>query len=224
MYWHNSSHKNANWDRWLRTCLREVIPNHHEVLLLGKKWNKWAPAWTSNSQQPFQFVSTYDCSTQERWWQMHSNWLQCFEQGHMGINVVLPRVEDIFSKLSHAKYFSTLDLCAGYLHIPLNEDFIPKTAFTSPFEKYKYLEDPFGLPQTPVNFQELMNKVLKNLPFTIVYLNVVTIYSKISEEHLDHLKQVFYKPCNAELSIKLSKSHFFTKENSIFSPCPQQLV
>ena len=39
----------------------------------------------------------------------------------------MPRVEDIFSKLNGAKYFSTLDLHAGYHHIPLNGDSIPKT-------------------------------------------------------------------------------------------------
>ena len=45
----------------------------------------------------------------------------------------MPKVEDIFSQLNGAKYYSTLDLRAGYHHIPLDEDYIPKTAFTSPF-------------------------------------------------------------------------------------------
>ena len=52
----------------------------------------------------------------------------------------IPRVEDIFSKLNSTKYFSTLNLHAGYHHIPLNEGSIPKTAFTSPFGKYEYLK------------------------------------------------------------------------------------
>ena len=34
----------------------------------------------------------------------------------------MPRVEDIFSKLNGAKYFSTLNLHAGYHHISLYED------------------------------------------------------------------------------------------------------
>ena len=59
----------------------------------------------------------------------------------------MPKVEDIFSKLNGAKYFSTLDLPTGYHHIPLNEDSIPKTAFTSAFGKYGYLMVPFGLVQ-----------------------------------------------------------------------------
>ena len=57
----------------------------------------------------------------------------------------MPRVEDIFSKLNSAKYFSTFDLCTGYHHIPLDEDSIPKTAFISPFGKCEYLKVPFGL-------------------------------------------------------------------------------
>ena len=73
----------------------------------------------------------------------------------------MTRVEDIFSKLNGARYFSTLNLCAGYHHIFLNEDSIPKTAFTSPFGKYEYLKVPFGLAQVPANFQELMNNVLR---------------------------------------------------------------
>ena len=75
------------------------------------------------------------------------------------------RVKDIFSKLNGAKYFSTLNLHAGYHHIPLDEDSISKTALTSPFGKYEYLKVPFGLAQAPAYFQELMNKVLKDLPF-----------------------------------------------------------
>ena len=35
----------------------------------------------------------------------------------------MPRVEDIFSKLNSAKDFSTLNLLAGYHHIPLDEDY-----------------------------------------------------------------------------------------------------
>ena len=41
----------------------------------------------------------------------------------------MPQVEDIFSKLNGATYFTTLDLCAGYHHIPLDKPSIPKTAF-----------------------------------------------------------------------------------------------
>ena len=122
------------------------------------------------------------------------------------------KVEDIFSQLNGAKYFSTLDLRAGYHHIRLTTDSIPKTAFTSPFGKYEYVKVTFGLAQAPAYFQELMTGVLKDLLFTMAYLDDIIIYSSTPEEHLQHVKTVFEKLRHAKLSMKLSKCHFFTKE------------
>ena len=65
----------------------------------------------------------------------------------------MPKVENIFSKLNGVKYFSNLDLKAGYHLIPLDKSSIPKTAFNSPFRKYKYVKVPFRLAQAPESFQ-----------------------------------------------------------------------
>ena len=46
----------------------------------------------------------------------------------------MPKVEDIFSKLNEATYFTTLDLRAGYHHIPLDRKSIPKLPSTHPSE------------------------------------------------------------------------------------------
>ena len=81
----------------------------------------------------------------------------------------MPKVEDIFSKLNGAKYFSTLDLRAGYHHIPLDKSLIPKTAFNSSFGKYEYVKVPFRFTQAPVYFQELITRILKDLDFAIAY-------------------------------------------------------
>ena len=55
----------------------------------------------------------------------------------------MPKVKDIFSKLNGATYFTTLDLCTGYHHIPVDISSIPKTAFNLPFGKYEYVKVPF---------------------------------------------------------------------------------
>ena len=124
----------------------------------------------------------------------------------------MPKVEDIFSQLNSAKYFSTLDLRAGYHHIGLTTDLIPKTAFTSLFGKYEYIKVPFGLAQVQAYFQELMTGVLMDLPFAMAYLDDIIIYSSTPEEHLEHIRTVFEKLRDAKLSMKLSKCHFFAKE------------
>ena len=111
----------------------------------------------------------------------------------------MPKVKDIFSQLNGAKYFSTLDLSAGYCHIPLDEESIPKTAFTSPF----------GLKQAPAYFQELIKGILKDFNFAIVYLDEITIFSKTAQGHLDNMKQVIKKIRSEHLSMP-----FFSQRKS----------
>ena len=88
----------------------------------------------------------------------------------------MPRVEDIF-----AKFFMTLDLRSGYHRVALDNNAIKKTAFVTPLEKYEYLNVPFGLAQAPAYFQNLMNKVLNRVKFTLAYLDDVIIFSKTAE-------------------------------------------
>ena len=71
--------------------------------------------------------------------------------------------------------------------------------FNSPFGKYEYVKVPFGLAQAPAYFQELMTGILKDVDFAIAYLDDIIIFSKMAEEHLQHIKQVFEKLRTAKL-------------------------
>ena len=128
----------------------------------------------------------------------------------------MPKVEDIFSKLYGATYFTTLDLCTGYHHIPLDKSSIPKTAFNSPFGKYEYIKVLFGLAQAPAYFQELMTGILKDFPFTIAYLDDIIIFSKTPQEHLSHICMVFEKLITANFSTKKSKCIFSQRKYNIW--------
>ena len=83
--------------------------------------------------------------------------------------------------------------------------------FNSPFSKYEYVKVPFGLAQAPAYFQELMTGILKEFDFAIACFDDIIILSRMAEEYLSHIKQVFKKLRNAKLSMKFSKCHF-TKE------------
>ena len=124
----------------------------------------------------------------------------------------MSKVEDIFSKLNRATYFTTLDLRAGYDHIPLDKPSIPKTAFNSPFIKFEYMKVPFGLAQALAYFQELMTGILKDFPFAIAYIDDIIMFSKTPLEHLSHIRMVFEKLKSVNLSMKKSKCSFFSKE------------
>ena len=122
----------------------------------------------------------------------------------------MPR--DIFAKLGKAKHFTTLDLRSGYHHIALDPEAIKKTAFVTPSGKYEYLKVPFGLAQAPAYFQELMNKVLNGLGFTLAYLDDIIIFSETAEQHLKHIQIVLTRLKQANLKLKKSKCLFFKKE------------
>ena len=147
------------------------------------------------------------------------DWGKCLVIDYRALNKVtrkftwpMPKVEDIFSKLNRATYFTTLDLHTGYHHIPLNKPSIPKTAFNSPFGKFEYVKSPFRLAQAPAYFQELMTGILKDFPFAIAYLDNIIIFSQMPQKHLSHIHMVFEKLKSANLSMKKSKCSFFSKE------------
>ena len=72
---------------------------------------------------------------------------------------------------------------------------------------------PFGLAQAPAFFfQNLMNKVLKGLNFTVVYLDDIIIFSETPEQHLKHIQIVLTRLKQAKLSLKKSKCSFLKKE------------
>ena len=57
----------------------------------------------------------------------------------------LPNINEVFALLKGVWYFTTLDLQSGYYHIKLDEESIPKSAFTNVFRKFEFLRLPFIL-------------------------------------------------------------------------------
>ena len=124
----------------------------------------------------------------------------------------LPKIDEMYAKLKGAKVFSTIDLRSGYHHITLGKSSRAKTAFITPFGKYKFLMVPLGLAQAPAYFQLLMNKVLKRLKIAMTYLDDIIIFSQNELQHLEHLEIVFSCLWEAGLKMKCSKCDFFKSE------------
>ena len=55
-------------------------------------------------------------------------------QGNLSL-MLLPKIDEMYANLCGAKIFTTLDLCSGYYHIPLDNESKVKTAFVTPFGK-----------------------------------------------------------------------------------------
>ncbi|KAH9138868.1 hypothetical protein LEN26_005326 [Aphanomyces euteiches] len=74
----------------------------------------------------------------------------------------LPRIDDLLDVLGNAKYLSTMDGASGYWNVQMEEDSIPKTAFTCKFGLYEWLVMPFGLCNAVPQFERLMEHVLRD--------------------------------------------------------------
>ena len=132
----------------------------------------------------------------------------------------LPRIDETLDFLNGAEWFSSLDLKSGYWQVGMEEDSKAFTAFTvGPCGFYKCGHMPFGLPNAPVTFQQLMQSCLGNLHlcYCIIYLDDVIVLSKTPEEHLLRLRAVFEKLKQVGLKLKPSKCELFRQELSIWT-------
>ena len=109
----------------------------------------------------------------------------------------LPKIDEMYTKLKGVKF---LDLCSGCYHITLAPEARAKMAFITPFGKYKFNKVPFGLAQAPAYFQELIRKVIGNVPYAMGYLDDIIIFSNLEEEHLQHISDIFENCAKQDLS------------------------
>jgi hypothetical protein len=126
----------------------------------------------------------------------------------------LPRIDVLFDQLVGAKVFSKIDLRSGYHQIKIRASDIPKTAFSTRYGLYEYLEMSFGLTIAPAYFMYLMNSVF--MPeldkIVVVFIDDILVHSKNEEEHAGHLHVVLQHLREHRLYAKLSKCDFWLKE------------
>jgi hypothetical protein len=104
--------------------------------------------------------------------------------------------EENFEAIGHARVFSTLDLRSGYHQIGLREEDKEKTALwgidtdgKDRFYQWRFL--PFGLKNTPVEFQRIMDRIFYGLEFVKCYIDDIMVFSTSQKKHRTHLIEVF---------------------------------
>ena len=123
----------------------------------------------------------------------------------------LPRIEEVFDVLHGAKYFSTIDMKAGYHQVEIEDHHKERTAFTvGPLGFYEYIKMPFGLSNSPATYQRLMEEVLGdyNMTICVIYLDDLIIFSSSFEEHLRHLDMVLTRLREKNLKLSPEKCYF----------------
>ena len=139
----------------------------------------------------------------------------CVDYRELNTNTVrdhypLPIITDQLDKLKDAKYFTCLDMAAGFHQIPIASESIEKTAFITPDGLFEYLTMPFGLTNAPSVYQRAINKALGNLldDAALVYIDDVLIPSQNFEDGIKKLEQVISALTIAGFTFNIKKCSF----------------
>ncbi|KAJ8040086.1 hypothetical protein HOLleu_14281 [Holothuria leucospilota] len=118
----------------------------------------------------------------------------------------IPRIDDCIDRIGKATYVSKFDLLKGYWEIPLTERARKISAFVTPDGLFQYKVMPFGMKNSPMTFQRLVNNLTSNLENCEVYVDDLIVYSNSWDEHVQHVKALFDKLAKANLTVNLVKS------------------
>ena len=85
-----------------------------------------------------------------------------------------------------------------------------KTAFVTHNGLYEFNVIPFGLTNSGVSFQRLMGHILRGLEyrFALIYKDDIVIFSKLIEEHLTHLDELFTRLRDANVKLNPENCSF----------------
>ena len=122
-------------------------------------------------------------------------WRPCGDYRRLNLQTVpdhypLPNISDITATINGAKVFSKLDLLKGYFQVPVHPDDVDKTCIITPFGSFVFHYSTFGLRNAGATFQRLMDTIIGELPFCIVYVDDILVFSKSEKEHHQHLRTV----------------------------------
>ena len=90
----------------------------------------------------------------------------------------LPNIEEMFTELRNAKYFSKLDLKSAYHQLELDESSRAFTTFITHKGLFRYKRVCFGLASAPSCFQRVMSSVLKGLDGVLCFIDDIIVFGK----------------------------------------------
>ena len=121
-------------------------------------------------------------------------------------------IEDIATRLTGAKIFSTLDANSGYFQVKLTDRSSRLTTFNTPFGRYRYLRMPMGAKCSAEIFQREMTKHFSDIDGVEIVVDDILVHGKTQAEHNSRLRQVLQRCREINLKLNKEKSHLHKSE------------
>ncbi|CEG38215.1 retrotransposon ty3-gypsy subclass [Plasmopara halstedii] len=104
--------------------------------------------------------------------------------------IPLPNIDDLFDRMYGSTIFTKIDLASGYHQMLVVPTARKYTAFRTHREVYEWVVAPMGMAGMPGIWSRLMRVLFDKLPFVVVYMDDICIFSTNEEDHARHLAKV----------------------------------
>ena len=123
----------------------------------------------------------------------------------------IPLPDEIHEAVTGCSFFSKIDLRQGFLQIPIDPSNRHLTAFWWNGEVWQYTRCPYGLKNSPVHFQRVMNRAIRDAGLAHCakcYIDDLLIHSATFAEHLVHVEAILLMLVRNHLKAHPEKSIF----------------
>ena len=129
-------------------------------------------------------------------------------------NFPMPNMSNCIYRPNKVKYFTKIDLVRGYYQVPIHEQSQKYTAFSTVQSQYQFKRLSFGLKNSGMAFQRVMQQILAPVLNTniIIYIDDVLVMTETFEEHVILVEKVLSLLASYNIKIKVSKCEMFKSQ------------
>ena len=102
----------------------------------------------------------------------------------------IPLLEEILQKIAHAGVYSVIDLEDAYLQVSLAPDSQLLTCISTHIGHFAFRKLQFGISAAPLIFQEIIDKVLYDIPCVAAYQHDIIIGAPTQKQYDEALRLV----------------------------------
>ncbi|PAA47069.1 hypothetical protein BOX15_Mlig004214g7 [Macrostomum lignano] len=125
----------------------------------------------------------------------------------------IPSYNEIISKMTGAKFFSTFDAIAGFHQVALDHESSLLTAFHTPFGVYRWNRLPFGLKDAPEAYQrKIREEITSHVANSANYIDDIIVWGRTRKEHDDLVRQLLQQCKDKNLKLNKTKAKIGQRE------------